>query len=579
MDSLLGKTLQDNKYTLEQELGRGGFGVTYKATHHYLNQIVVIKTLNESLRQHPDFATLQRKFQDEARRLALCVHPHIVRVSDFFTEAGLPYMVMEYIPGRTLASVVLPNKPLPEEVAIHYIRQIGAALKVVHRNGLLHRDIKPQNIIVRQDSREVVLIDFSIAREFTLGLIQTHTSLISAGYAPIEQYLPQEKRTPATDIYGLAATLYTLLTAQVPVASVQRILQASSPENHRSMPEPRDLQHRLSAAVNQAVMQGMAVEACHRPASVDEWLSLLPNALAHAEDEQLSRATTQPIPANIVATMAARIPPQAQQSKGSVAQESKPAAVIPTKESNFGRFAWWGMGAIAAILGIAIAPVLFNSRQPLTEPMVQSKIKASAPSPSPKTPTSTPVSSELPTSIPASSETSTPTPTPADQAPQPEQPENQSFSQTNPSQPLNQGNDALTNSSVPGFTPGSNESAVEAALGSPTRDSVGYWPNTRSLLYELEPNRISLGYSVDRDSGRVRQTEASFAQSIKPQVILRTLDGMLGGQTSSEIQQGLQQVYQRQSNQYSFTSGDLEGVIERNDRDRVYIGIWDADLH
>jgi serine/threonine-protein kinase len=147
MDTLVGKTLQGGKYTLLEELGRGGFGVTFKATHHYLGQFVVIKTLNDSLRQHPDFARFQRQFQDEARRLALCVHPNIVRVNDFFMDGGLPYLVMDYIAGQTLQAVVFPDNPLPETTAIHFMRQIAAAVKVVHQNNLLHRDIKPQNII------------------------------------------------------------------------------------------------------------------------------------------------------------------------------------------------------------------------------------------------------------------------------------------------------------------------------------------------------------------------------------------------------------------------------------------------
>ena len=149
---LVGKKLQGGKYTLEQELGRGGFGITFKARHYYLGQLVVIKTLNETLRQDPAFAKFQRQFQDEARRLALCVHPNIVRVSDFFIEDRLLYMVMDYIPGQTLDMVVFPDYPLPEATAIHYIRQIGAALQVVHQNNLLHRDVKPQNIILVQPS-------------------------------------------------------------------------------------------------------------------------------------------------------------------------------------------------------------------------------------------------------------------------------------------------------------------------------------------------------------------------------------------------------------------------------------------
>jgi serine/threonine-protein kinase len=262
-------TLQGGKYTLKQEIGRGGFGITYKATHHYLNQVVVIKTINQKLRQHPDFNKFERQFQDEARRLAACIHPNIVRVSDFFVEAGLPYMVMDYIPGETLGEAfILPGISLKEAIAIHYIRQIGAALQVVHQNGLLHRDVKPDNIILRRGTQEVILIDFGIAREFNSGVRQTHTGMVSEGYSPIEQYLSQAPRTPATDVYGLAATLYALLTGQVPMPALLR--------DREKMPSPRELQPHISAAVNQAVMRGMSIEARFRPQSVDEWLKLLP---------------------------------------------------------------------------------------------------------------------------------------------------------------------------------------------------------------------------------------------------------------------------------------------------------------
>jgi eukaryotic-like serine/threonine-protein kinase len=265
----VGTTLQGGKYTIDQEIGRGGFGITFKATHHFLHQEVVIKTLNEKLRQHPDFVKFEGQFQDEARRLATCVHPNIVRVSDFFLEDGLPYMVMEYIRGETLGEAfVMPAIPLEEATAIHYMRQIGAALEVVHQNGLLHRDIKPDNIILRRGTQEVILIDFGIAREFSGGVQKTHTGMVSEGYSPIEQYLSQAHRSPATDVYGLAATLYTLLTAQVPIPALLR--------DREKMASPRELQPHLSAAVNQAVMRGMAVEAKFRPATVAAWLKLLP---------------------------------------------------------------------------------------------------------------------------------------------------------------------------------------------------------------------------------------------------------------------------------------------------------------
>ncbi|MBW4676976.1 MAG: protein kinase [Desmonostoc geniculatum HA4340-LM1] len=362
---LAGTTLQDGKYTLIQEIGRGGFGITYKAKHHYLGQEVVMKTINERLRQHPDFAKFERQFQDEARRLATCIHPNIVRVSDFFVEAGLPYMVMEYIPGETLGDAfVLPGIPLPEATAIHYIQQIGAALQVVHNNGLLHRDVKPDNIILRQGTQEVILIDFGIAREFNGGVRQTHTGLVSEGYSPIEQYLTQAARTPATDVYGLAATLYALLTAQVPMPALLR--------DREQMPSPRELQPHLSAAVNQAVMRGMAVESRFRPATVAEWLQLLPGSGVNL--------TAQALPTYAVQTVNL----SAQQAENLISKAGKKAmppgkATANAKKTSHAKkqpsskiFLGIGVAVVAATAGFGITSMLPKSQpQPTAKPLFQ----------------------------------------------------------------------------------------------------------------------------------------------------------------------------------------------------------------
>jgi len=346
---LVGKKLQRGKYTLDQEIGRGGFGITFTATHQYLGQVVVIKTINEELRQHPEYVSFYRQFQDEARRLATCVHPNIVRVSDFFIEDALPYMVMDYVPGQTLDQVVFPNNPLSEATAIHYIRQIAAALQVVHKNNLLHRDVKPQNIILRQSTQEVVLIDFGIAREFTPGHTQTHTNIVSEGYAPIEQYLPHAPRTPATDVYGLAATLYSLLTAKVPVAASLR--------DRVSMPTPRDIQPQLSIAINQAVMRGMAVEAKFRPATIAEWLALLPSESFTAADIQ-----TQPTSTHTAATVAVIPQPQS--------IEPPPRVVPQRKRGLSGIVLGIGAAAIAGVAAVAVANVLSEDDKPTAPAIV-----------------------------------------------------------------------------------------------------------------------------------------------------------------------------------------------------------------
>lgn len=389
MGILVGKQLQNGKYTLAHELGHGGFGITYSARLHSLGQTVVVKTLNDSFRKDPQFAQSQQQFQAEAKRLALCIHPNIVRVLDFFVEDDLPFIVMEYVPGQTLDTLVLPDTPLPEATAIHYTRQVGSALKVVHQNGLLHRDVKPQNLILRQGTDQVVLIDFGIAREFSPGETQTHTGLVSPGYAPIEQYLQQEKRSPASDVYGLAATLYTLLTAQVPVASILRERQPLS--------VPRDLRPELSAATNQAVIRGMAVESHNRPASIDDWLKLLP--ILPSGTTALTGATSQ------IATL--RVSP----GRASLS-EGKPA--ITPKVSRPIWQTWLPMGVAALAIAAIIGAILARPQQPVPEPNATAS-PTTATTTSPSSPTPVPPSqptrpeaipprdSELPSPVPSPS--------------------------------------------------------------------------------------------------------------------------------------------------------------------------------
>lgn len=286
MNITAGKVLQNGKYILGNTIGQGGFGITYKATHNYLGQTVVIKTLNEELRREGYFERFQQQFVAEAQRLAKCQHPNIVRVLDFFEEEGQSFIVMDYIPGLTLAELVVPGKSLPEAQAIRYIRQIGSALKVVHQNGLLHRDVKPQNIIRREGTETVILIDFGIAREFTPGVTQTHTGVLSAGYAPIEQYLPQARRSPATDVYALAATLYFLLTGQPPVAAALR--------DRISLPNPSQINPNINQQTEHAILRGMEMEAVKRPQTVENWLSLLPNT--ETENTDITSITETIVP-------------------------------------------------------------------------------------------------------------------------------------------------------------------------------------------------------------------------------------------------------------------------------------------
>ncbi len=440
MNTLIGKTLQAGKYTLEALLGQGGFGVTFKATHHYLGQPVVIKTLNLLNQSHPQFSKMEQLFRDEARRLATCIHPNIVRVNDFFVEAGAPYLVMDYIPGQTLEQIVFPDHPLPEALAVHYIRQIGAALKVVHHNGLLHRDIKPQNIILREGTQEVILIDFGIAREFTDGKTQTHTSLISEGYAPIEQYVMQEKRTPATDVYGLAATLYALVTAQIPTASILR--------DRRPMSTPRDLQPQLSVAVNQAIMRGMAVEARYRPSSVAEWLESLPEdspefppiasaysgpagSLSEAATLAVSPRHTPRSRSAVPSSSPSHIRPPRKQARS--ANPSAAQTVPPRNPSQWRGGLILGLLTIAGVAAIALWSVVSQLVPSNSDPRPTGADSQDAPSIRVDTPSTTPTP-ELASPSPEPSETPEPSeePTPEETVEDPEPPPPEAIEEPTP---------------------------------------------------------------------------------------------------------------------------------------------------
>jgi len=263
----VGQRLQGSKYTIEQELGEGGFGITYRARDNQ-GRIVVIKTLNDTVQRHSDFAKFQQDFLNEGLRLAKCSHPHIGRIDEVIQEGQLWCIVMEYIDGEDLASQVENQGALPEAEALRYIQQIGEALTVVHHNGLLHRDVKPQNIMLRSGKSEAMLIDFGIAREFTPNLTQTHTQFLSNGFAPIEQYDKRTKRGAYTDVYALAATLYSLLTGEMPTLAPLRAIGTL-------LEPPKQINPTISDKVNQAILKGLEVKPEDRPQSMREYLELL----------------------------------------------------------------------------------------------------------------------------------------------------------------------------------------------------------------------------------------------------------------------------------------------------------------
>jgi len=262
--------VNNGRFIIQTVLGSGGFGVTYSVKEIATDKICVIKTLNQIQQSKVSFQQQQVKFVNEVLRLAKCSHPHIVKVYEVIEEDGLWGMVIEYINGKDLASYLDEYGKLSEQEALCYIDQIGQALEYVHHQGFLHRDIKPSNIILRQGKTETeaVLIDFGLAREYSSGQISNMTNERTDGYAPPEQYRKIGNFGQYTDVYALAATLYTLLTKQIPIPAEYR-------RNNPLLLPPKQFNPQISDRVNDAIIQGMTLEFEKRPQSVRQFRNLL----------------------------------------------------------------------------------------------------------------------------------------------------------------------------------------------------------------------------------------------------------------------------------------------------------------
>ncbi|MEQ8465091.1 serine/threonine protein kinase [Coleofasciculus sp. E1-EBD-02] len=265
-----GQQLQGGKYVIQEVLGQGGFGITYKARHVSLNHYVVIKTPNEYLQYEPDYHKYVARFIEEAQilaRLSRDPHPSIVGVHDLFQEGIISCLVMNFVEGENLFELVRRRGAIPEAEAVRYIRQIGEALTVVHQAGLTHRDAHPGNIILRQNGK-AVLIDFGIAKELVPSTYTSTGAVGNEGFAPYEQ-VHRGSREPNVDVYCLAATLYYTLTGQRPTKGLDRKLYKEP------LIEPRRIVPGISKQVNRAILKGMELEPKKRPQSMPAWLKLL----------------------------------------------------------------------------------------------------------------------------------------------------------------------------------------------------------------------------------------------------------------------------------------------------------------
>ncbi len=280
-DALPAGTLLAGAYLVEDVLGQGGFGITYRCHDRMLDRRVAVKEFFPSRCRRlgaevapsrglsdTDFREARAQFLAEARTLARCHHVGIVGVYAAFEANQTAYMVMELLHGKSLAQLITARGGrMIETEAVAIIERVGEALQFVHEQNLLHRDIKPDNIIACDDGR-TMLIDFGTARATIQDQVQGQTVIVTPGYAPLEQYARQAKRGAFSDIYSLAATLYHLLTGQMPPAASDRAMGVQ-------LRPVREFNPNVSASVAHATERALQMEIARRPQSVREFLDLL----------------------------------------------------------------------------------------------------------------------------------------------------------------------------------------------------------------------------------------------------------------------------------------------------------------
>src|SRR3954454_22740551 len=254
---MVGDVLSD-RYELEELVGTGGMSSVYRAHDRLLDRKVALKVLHEQYMADEDYV---ERFRREARAVAALSHPNIVTVIDRGEHNGRQFIVFEYVAGENLKQLISRRGPAPVTTAIELGLQISRALSFAHQQGLVHRDVKPQNVLLNGEG-EAKVTDFGIARSLDVqhGMTQTGTVLGTSDYIAPEQAQGQ-RVDEQTDVYSLGVVLYELLTNEVPFPAENFVAVAM---RHINEPPPSvravraDVSPRLDAAVRRAMAKNPA---------------------------------------------------------------------------------------------------------------------------------------------------------------------------------------------------------------------------------------------------------------------------------------------------------------------------------
>jgi serine/threonine protein kinase len=266
---MVGKLLL-NRYELLEKIGEGGMGIVYKAKCHLLNRFVAVKILKSELNNDEEFVA---RFKREGISVAKLSHPNIVNVHDVGIEDSINFIVMEYINGKTLKELIKENSRLSADRTLDITLQIAKALECAHKNNIIHRDIKPDNILITEDS-VVKVMDFGIAKVLDAQTITNSDKVIGTA----RYFSPEQAKgnfvDGRTDIYSLGIVMYEMVTGKVPYNAESAITIAMMHIQEPVIP-PKEVILDLPQNINQTILKALEKEPINRFQTATEMVDIL----------------------------------------------------------------------------------------------------------------------------------------------------------------------------------------------------------------------------------------------------------------------------------------------------------------
>jgi serine/threonine protein kinase len=261
-------------YKLLEIVGRGGMGTVYRAVHEGTGRVVAVKVMAKDLASD---AVLLRRFEQEYSAASRLRHPHIVQGLDFGIGMDQPYLVMEFVDGETLGASVRNQGPLPEPEALRIIVQVADALHLAHQNRLIHRDVKPDNILLTREG-EAKLADLGLIKDLDAGTLLTRpkAGLGTITFTAPEQFGDAQHADARCDVYSLGATLYFALTGVAPFQGRGNLTILQKKLANEFLP-PSHRVPSLNVAVDRAICQALEADPQRRVQSAAEFAELLGN--------------------------------------------------------------------------------------------------------------------------------------------------------------------------------------------------------------------------------------------------------------------------------------------------------------